>query len=58
MSGLVVSLRRDSAQAMGYDNLKAWRDLVKRQTANIAKSQKIEMKNLRGLSENPLAGYE
>ena len=43
----VVSLRRDSAQAMGYDNLKAWRDLVKRQIANIAKSQKIEMKNLR-----------
>lgn len=34
-------------QAMGYDNLKAWRDLVKRQIANIAKSQKIEMKNLR-----------
>ena len=32
---------------MGYDNLKAWRDLVKRQIANIAKSQKIEMKNLR-----------
>ena len=43
----VVSLRRDSAQAMGYDNLKARRDLVKRQIANIAKSQKIEMKNLR-----------
>ena len=43
----VVSLRRDSAQAMGYDNLKAWRDLVKRQIANIAKSQKIEMENLR-----------
>ena len=43
----VVSLRRDSAQAMGYDKLKAWRDLVKRQIANIAKSQKIEMKNLR-----------
>lgn len=43
----VVSLRRDSAQAMGYDNLKAWRDLVKRQIDNIAKSQKIEMKNLK-----------
>lgn len=43
----VVSLRRDSAQAMGYDNLKAWRDLVKRQIDNIAKSQNIEMKNLR-----------
>ena len=43
----VVSLRRDSAQAMGYDNLKAWRDLIKRQIDNIAKSQKIEMKNLK-----------
>lgn len=43
----VVSLRRDSAQAMGYDNLKAWRDLVKRQIPNIAKSQKIDLANLR-----------
>jgi len=42
----VVSLRRDNAQAMGYDNLKAWRDLVKRQIPNIAKNQKIDMKNL------------
>lgn len=43
----VVSLRRDNAQAMGYDNLKAWRDLVKRQIPNIAKNQKIDMKNLK-----------
>lgn len=43
----VVSLRRDNAQAMGYDNLKAWRDLIKRQIPNIAKSQKIDMKNLK-----------
>lgn len=43
----VVSLRRDNAQAMGYDNLKAWRELVKRQIPNIAKNQKIDMKNLR-----------
>ncbi len=43
----VVSLRRDDAQKMGYDNLKAWRDLVIRQTPNIAKNQKIDMKNLR-----------
>lgn len=33
----VVSLRRDNAQAMGYDNLNAWRELVKRQVPNIAK---------------------
>lgn len=43
----VVSLRRDDAQKMGYDNLKAWRDLVIRQIPNIAKNQKIDMKNLR-----------
>ena len=43
----VVSLRRDDAQKMGYDNLKAWRELVKRQIPNIAKNQKIDMKNLR-----------
>ncbi len=43
----VVSLRRDDAQKMGYDNLKAWRDLVIRQITNIAKNQKIDLKNLR-----------
>jgi hypothetical protein len=43
----VVSLRRDNAQAMGYDNLTAWRELVKRQIPNIALNQKIDMKNLR-----------
>ena len=43
----VVSLRRDDAQKMGYDNLKAWRNLVIRQITNIAKNQKIDLKNLR-----------
>lgn len=43
----VVSLRRDNAQAMGYDNLTAWRELVKRQIPNIAKNQKINMANLK-----------
>lgn len=43
----VVSLRRDDAQKMGYDNLKAWRDLVIRQIPNIAKNQKIDLKNMR-----------
>ena len=43
----VVSLRRDNAQAMGYDNIKAWRELVKRQVPNIAKQQKIDMANLK-----------
>ena len=43
----VVSLRRDDAQKMGYDNLNAWRDLVLRRIPNIAKQSKIDMKNLR-----------
>ncbi len=43
----VVSLCRDDAQKMGYDNLSAWRDLVIRQIPNIAKNQKIDLKNLR-----------
>ena len=32
---------------MGYDNLKAWRELVIRQIPSIAKNQKIDLKNLR-----------
>lgn len=43
----VVSLRRDDAQKMGYDNLNAWRELVKRQIPNIAQAQKIDMKNMK-----------
>lgn len=43
----VVSLRRDDAQKMGYDNLSAWRELVKRQIPNIAKNSKINMANLK-----------
>lgn len=43
----VVSLRRDDAQKMGYDNLIAWRELVKRQIPNIAKNSKINMANLK-----------
>lgn len=43
----VVSLRRDNAQQMGYDNLTAWRELVKRQIPNIANQSKINMANLK-----------
>lgn len=43
----VVSLRRDDAQKMGYDNLTAWRELVKRQIPNIAKNSKINIANLK-----------
>ena len=43
----VVSLRRDDAQRMGYDNLTAWRELVKRQIPNIAMQSKIDLANLK-----------
>jgi len=43
----VVSLRRDDAQKMGFDNLAAWRELIKRQIPNIAKQSKIDMANLK-----------
>ncbi|WP_303824885.1 MobP3 family relaxase [Ruminococcus flavefaciens] len=43
----VVSLRRDDAQKMGYDNLNAWRELIKRQIPNIAKQSKIDIANLK-----------
>lgn len=43
----VVSLRREDAQKMGYDNLTAWHDLVIRQIPNIAKHQKIDLANLK-----------
>lgn len=43
----IVSLRRDDAQKMGYDNLTAWRELVKRQIPNIAKQSKIDIANLK-----------
>ena len=43
----VVSLRRDDAQKMGYDNLTVWRELIKRQIPNIAKQSKIDMANLK-----------
>ena len=43
----VVSLRRDDAQKMGYDNLNAWRELVKRQIPNIAKQSKIDLADLK-----------
>lgn len=43
----VVSLRRDDAERMGYNNLPVWRDLVRRHIDDIAAAQKIERKNLK-----------
>lgn len=43
----VVSLRREDAERMGYNNLPVWRDLVKRHIDDIAAAQKIDRKNLK-----------
>ena len=43
----VVSLRRDDAERMGYNNLPVWRDLVRRHIDDIAAAQKIDRKNLK-----------
>lgn len=42
----VVSLRREDAIGLGYDNSDAWRELVKRHGADIAEQTKIPLKNL------------
>lgn len=43
----VVSLRREDAICLGYDNSEAWRDLVKRHISDIAKAQRILLCNLK-----------
>ena len=43
----VVSLRREDAERMGYNNLPVWRDLVKRHIDDIAAAQKIGRRNLK-----------
>ena len=43
----VVSLRREDAQRMGYDNLNAWKKLIKRQIPNITRWSKIDLANLK-----------
>lgn len=42
----VVSLRREDAERLGYNNAKAWRDLVRRNITAIAQAQKIDISNL------------
>ena len=43
----VVSLRREDAIRLGYDNSEVWRDLVKRHISDIAKAQRIPLCNLK-----------
>lgn len=43
----VVSLRREDAIRLGYDNSEVWRDLLKRHISDIAKAQRIPLCNLK-----------
>ena len=43
----VISLRREDAIRLGYDNSEAWRQLVMRHISDIAKSQRIPLCNLK-----------
>lgn len=43
----VISLRREDAVRLGYDNSEVWRDLIKRHISDIAKAQRIPLCNLK-----------
>ena len=43
----VISLRREDAIRLGYDNSETWRQLVMRHISDIAKNQKISLCNLK-----------
>ena len=43
----VVSLRREDAIRLGYDNSEVWRELVKRHISDITKAQRIPLCNLK-----------
>ena len=43
---MIFSLRREDAAKLGYDNAKAWRDLLREQTVTLAKEMKIPPEEL------------
>ena len=42
----VLSLRREDAERLGYNNAKAWKDLVRRNVSTIAEAHKIDLDDL------------
>lgn len=42
----VISLHREDAERLGYNNAQAWNDLVRRNITEIAEAQKIDLDNL------------
>ena len=43
----IVSLRREDAERLGYDNGSRWRDMLRSQTQTLSENLKIPMSNLR-----------
>lgn len=43
----IVSLRREDAERLGYDNAIRWRDMLRSQTQTLSENLKIAMSNLR-----------
>ncbi len=43
----IVSLRREDAERLGYNNAQAWKDLVRRNVAEIAEAHSISLSNLK-----------
>ena len=43
----IVSLRREDAERLGYNNAQAWKDLVRRNVCEIAEAHNISLSNLK-----------
>lgn len=53
----IVSLRREDAERLGYDNGSRWRDMLRSQTQTLSENMKIPMSNLRWFAAFHNEGY-
>ena len=53
----MVSLRREDAERLGYDNGRAWRDLIRSKRAMFCREMKIDSRNLRWYAAFHNAGH-
>ena len=54
---LIVSLRREDAQRLGYDSASRWRDLLRAQTGKLAEGLKIAPSHLNGTQHSTNEGH-
>ena len=47
VSTIILSLRREDAGRLGYDNARAWKELLKRKSKDLAKAMNIKQEELR-----------